>query len=216
MPEEVQKTANPKPEDKAREEAILAHKRKNAMIVYLAILFAVAFLLVAVSMIVENRRLQDSNSQNTATLNGKIADLQDEYDQLHKKSVAQENQIEALQGDLNVSQIKIGEQAASIVQLTEDLDEMKNVNETLSANVGELTDSNKKLTGEIKELKELKKKLEEKTSDMNEIYELLFQAQAADESGDMTKLAELLAKIEPKKDLLSPSALDIYESLVID
>jgi septal ring factor EnvC (AmiA/AmiB activator) len=207
--EEIQKTENPKSEEAAREEAILAHKRKNALIAYLAVLFAVAFLLVAVSMIVENRRLQDSNSQNTATLNGKIADLQDEYNQLQKQSKTQETQIDTLQQELKSAQITVDEQASSITQLTEDLDGLQTENETLNANVEELTQKKKELTEELRAVKEENK-------DMGEIYELLFQAQAANEVGEMEELEKILKKIEPKKDLLSPTALDIYESLIID
>ena len=39
----------------------LSRKRRTALVTYLAILFAVAFLLVALDMIIENHKLQSSN-----------------------------------------------------------------------------------------------------------------------------------------------------------
>lgn len=66
-----------------REEQIAAlnEKRRRAMVGYLATLFAVAFLLVTVSLFVQNRTLKqkdNDNASNSLTLQGKIENLQEE------------------------------------------------------------------------------------------------------------------------------------------
>ena len=214
MAEETKKTEMPAPEEKEGE--ILSHKRRTALVAYLAVLFAVAFLLVAVSMVVENHRLQDSNSQKTATLNGKIEDLQDEYNELQKRAREQETQIDALQENLKSAQITIDEQTTSITQLNADLEAARAESETLTENVTELTKNNKKLTRDMELLQKERTELERRTKKTDEVYELLFQAMEANAAGRMQELAELLEKIEPNRNLFSPSAAEIYESLVID
>lgn len=214
MAEETKKTEMPAPEEKEGE--ILSHKRRTALVAYLAVLFAVAFLLVAVSMVVENRRLQDSNSQKTATLNGKIEDLQDEYNELQKQAKDQKTQIDDLQENLRSAQITIDEQTTSITQLNADLEAARAESETLAESVSELTANKEKLTKDLEILRKEHQELERISGKTGEVYELLFQAMAADEAGRMEELAELLEKIEPNQYLLSPSAKEIYESLVID
>ena len=201
---------------KEQKDEVLSGKRRTALVAYLAILFAAAFLLVAVSMIMENKRLQDSNSQNTATLNGKIADLQDEYNQLQKQSKAQESSIASLEEELSAAQSTAEEQAASIEQLTGDLEAMTAQNETLAAEKEDLTKAQAELAEQNETLTNEKQELAEKVGNLEQVYDLLIRAQAADESGDYELLAELLEQIEPLKDLLSENAAELYEALIID
>lgn len=61
--------------------AALNEKRRRAMVGYLATLFAVAFLLVTVSLFVQNRTLKqrdNDNASNSLTLQGRIENLQQE------------------------------------------------------------------------------------------------------------------------------------------
>ena len=206
-----------------KEGAILSHKRRTALVAYLSILFAVAFLLVAVSMIIENQRLQDSNSQNTATLNGKIADLQDEYNQLMKKSKEQEGELSTLQTSLEEANRTAESQTAEILELTGKRDELTAEKEGLTAELETLTAEFEELTAQHTELSEQndslkadKQELEQKADDLEKVYDLLIRAKAADESGDYAALEELLEQIEPLKDLLSDDATELYESLIID
>ena len=48
------------------------------------------------------------------------------------------------------------------------------------------------------------------------VSELIYQAVEADDHGRMTELKELLEQIEPLKELLSETELELYENLVID
>ncbi len=63
----------------------LSEKRKRAMLEYMAILFVMAFLLVVLSLIVQNRNLRQASSaniHNNMTLEGRIENLQDENREL--------------------------------------------------------------------------------------------------------------------------------------
>ena len=57
--------------------------------------------------------------------------------------------------------------------------------------------------------------LTKKAADAVLVSELLHQAMAADEDGDLEGLQELLDQIEELKELLSPTEADIYEELKI-
>ena len=81
--------------EKSAEEEILSRKRRMALVSYLAVLFAVAFLLVTVSMIIENRQLQDS----AGTLTSRIQQLQadnEKYQETNKKLVEANSSIGGL------------------------------------------------------------------------------------------------------------------------
>ena len=95
-------TEKKKTEDTGEE--ALSRKRRTALVSYLAILFAVAFLLVALSLVIENKRLQSTNaaikndSQKTsANLNKTITDMQTENDELTEQISALQQQLDELQ-----------------------------------------------------------------------------------------------------------------------
>ena len=66
----------------------LSRKRRTALVAYLAILFAVAFLLVAVSMVLENKKLQNYNLE-----------LQSSNEQSRATSASAMQRAEALQNE---------------------------------------------------------------------------------------------------------------------
>lgn len=165
--------------EKSAEEEILSRKRRMALVSYLAVLFAVAFLLVTVSMVIENRQLQDS----AGTLTSRIRQLQadnEKYQETNKKLVEANSSIGGL----------------------------KDANTALQKEKEELETKNASLTEEAS-------KLSEKAARTVQVHELLYAAVAANEEGDFEKLEELLEQIEPMKDLLCPTALEIYMELAL-
>ena len=191
--------------EKPTGEPQLSPRRRSALVMYLAILFAVAFLFVALMMVFEakrlktmNEELQDSSQKTSASLTSNINALQAENQKLSEKNkeltaqigeledaaAAAETEMEGLQAEIDRLN---GEAAAAEAARAEELG-------VLEGQIGELT---------------------KRAEDAVAVSELLHQAMAANEEGDLEGLQELLDQIEELKDLLSPTEADIYEELKI-
>lgn len=190
--------------------AALSRKRRVALVTYLSILFAVAFLLVALSMVIENRQLQSSNaalkddSQKTsANLNRTIQEMQNEFDALKQKSDAQAAQIDTLTAQQ-------AEAETRYAALESEAAEASAAAESQIADLqSQLADARIAAESQVTELTR-------RAEDAVTVSELLQKAIAANEEGDLEAVGTYLEQIEPLKDLLSPSELDWYESLAVD
>ena len=181
---------------------VLSPRRRSALVTYLAILFAVAFLFVAVMMVMEakrlktmNQELQDSSQKTSASLTNNINALQAENQQLSQTNEELTARIAALEAEAETA---AGEQAALQTRLEQQMEE-------LAARETELT-----------ELRTQAEALNQKAEDAVSVSELLQKALAANEDGDMEGLKELLDQIEPLKELLSETETELFESLTID
>ena len=192
--EEPVSAPQPEKEPEHKEGEALSRKRRTALVAYMAVLFAVAFLLVALSMIMENKKLQSSNEKTSATLNGRIEELQNEYNNLKNTSE---------------------EQAARIAELESQAAEKEAAMETLEQQLDEAAAVREELEKEIRDGKDSLVEARQKAEDTFKVYDLLIRAKLADEEGDFEQLQELLDQIEPLKNLLSDDAKEIYESLII-
>lgn len=188
-------------EEKKNQEQQLSPRRRTALVTYLAILFAVAFLFVAVMMVAETKRLKTMNQElqhdsqkNAATLTNNINALQEENQKLSKQNTELTVQIENLR-------VEASTQNGVLEQLREQLD----------AAVAE----QEQLRREVETLREETETEKQKTQDAVRVSELLHQAMAADEDGDLEGLKELLSQIEPLEELLSDTEREIYEELKI-
>ena len=188
-------------EEKKNQEQQLSPRRRTALVTYLAILFAVAFLFVAVMMVAETKRLKTMNQElqhdsqkNAATLTNNINALQEENQKLSKENTELTKQIETLRMEAST-------QNGVLDQLREQLD---------AAVAGE-----EQLRGELETLRKEAETEKQKTQDAVRVSELLHQAMAADEDGNLEDLKELLSQIEPLEELLSDTEREIYEELKI-
>ena len=188
-------------EEKKNQEQQLSPRRRTALVTYLAILFAVAFLFVAVMMVAETKRLKTMNQElqhdsqkNAATLTNNINALQEENQKLSKENTELTKQIETLRMEAST-------QNGVLDQLREQLD----------AAVAE----EEQLRGELETLRKEAETEKQKTQDAVRVSELLHQAMAADEDGNLEDLKELLSQIEPLEELLSDTEREIYEELKI-
>lgn len=189
----------PTPQDPSQ---VLSPRRRTALVSYLAILFAIAFLFVALTMAMEtkhvkmiNEALEDSNQKTSASLTGSINALQEENRLLTENKTQLETQISELQAALEAAAEK--EQDGS---------------KQLEALNGE----KQKLEAEKEELLTQIEALTKQAQDAVTVSELLQKAIVLNESGDIAGLSEILNQIGPMKELLSPTERDIYDSLVID
>ena len=181
---------------------VISPKRRVALVSYLAILFAVAFLLVAIVMVLETKRLKtmnqelkDSSQRTSASLTNNINALQAENQVLSETNKTQEKELDQLRAQLAESQREAAEKDAQIQGL--ELDK-----ESLEQEKAELETQAETLTQQVQ--------------DAIRVSELIYQAVEADDHGRMTELKELLEQIEPLKELLSETELELYENLVID
>ena len=189
-----------KPE-RTSENQVLSPRRRTALVTYLAILFAAAFLFVAVVMVLETKHLKSMNeelksdSQKTsASLTNNINALQEENQKL---STANEELNQRIT-DLEEDALHAGEEIAGLQSQLETLNAEKQ--------------------GWAEERAALEEQLAGKdqiTQDAIRVSELLHEALAADEEGDLEALQGILDQIEPLQDLLSPTERDIYEELKI-
>lgn len=189
----------PPPQDPSQ---VLSPRRRTALVTYLAFLFALAFLFVALTMAMETKRvkqineaLEDSSQKTSASLTGSINALQQENRLLTESKGQLEEQLAQLEASLS------------------------DARETETAQTRELEELKEKLKLAEAEKSELLAKIEasnQQTQDAVTVSELLQKAIVLNESGNMTELSELLNQITPMKDLLSPTEREIFESLMID
>ena len=189
----------PAPPDPAQ---VLSPRRRFALVTYLAILFALAFLFVAVVMVLETKRLK--------TMNEELKDTN------QKTSASFTNNINALQEENQSLSEKNAELLARVAELETQAEQDEAAQSDLRAEIDTLTAEQKTLSEKQQELEARVLELTEQAENAVTVSELLQKAIAADEAGDLDGLEELLEQIEPLADLLSPSETDIYESLMID
>lgn len=193
----------PPPSDPSQ---VLSPKRRSALVTYLAILFAIAFLFVALTMALESKRLksanealEDKNQQTSASLTGSINALQDENHKLIDNNQELAAQVAALE-------LRLQNAESSAAQKTEEF----------NAQLEKLQQEKQALETEKAELKKKNETLTKQAHDAIAVSELLQKAIALNDEGDNEGLAQVLAQIAPMKELLSATELELYESLVVD
>ena len=176
------------------------------VVTYLAILFAIAFLFVALTMALESKRLksanealEDKNQQTSASLTGSINALQDENHKLIDNNQELAAQVAALE-------LRLQNAESSAAQKTEEF----------NAQLEKLQQEKQALETEKAELKKKNETLTKQAHDAIAVSELLQKAIALNDEGDNEGLAQVLAQIAPMKELLSAPELELYESLVVD
>lgn len=112
-----------KQETAPEEKTPLDDKKKNALLRYITILFAVAFLFVLFSMLLQMRDSQATISelnQSSASALQKAEQLQEHNQQLQEENDSLQAQIEALQQE--VDKLTESDQSEEIEQLREELE----------------------------------------------------------------------------------------------
>ena len=176
----------------------LSRKRRTALVTYLAILFAVAFLLVALDMIIENHKLQSSNQAledsnkismaSSASALEKAEKPQDENRSLQEKITG----LETREQELTLQ----AEEAQAL------LEEMTKDKEAWQTEKDQLTKDNAALT--------------QKQTDTVRANELLLQAMAASQGGLEEELVSAMRELEQLQDLLSETGKTTYQDLLKD
>ncbi len=202
----AQEDHTPSPADSTQ---ILSPRRRSALVTYLAILFAVAFLFVALTLALEakklksiNEALEDSSKKTSISLNNSINALQEENQKL-------EETIQTLQADNDAMTAKVEELEVSVGSLASE-------NQNLEAKIAELTEENGTLAEDKAAMEILIQNLTQRAADAITVSELLYKAVELNEKGNTDGMKDVLNQIAPLKELLSATERDIYEGLVID
>ena len=176
------------PQDRAMEtkqKSGLSEKRKRALINYMAILFAVAFLLVALSLAIQYRDSQATISQlgaNARTAMEKAETLQDENQHLTQELESAQN------------------------ALTQKTQEMADVQNAMS----DLENANEELRGSNAELS--KEKMD--ALNTAAAYQYLARAQAAQAAEDFSTLRVAMDKLATLSKYLSAEDQVLYQNLL--
>ena len=106
----------------------MSEKRKQALVVYLAALFGLAFIIVTVSLVVQVRKGNDPNLANAVTLQAQVQELSTQnkqlsadYEKLREQidaltSQKKDDEIQALENKLNACSHLIAAQDALLNQ----------------------------------------------------------------------------------------------------
>lgn len=171
------------PESKPR--SGLSEKRKRALINYMAILFAVAFLLVALSLGIQYRDSQATISQlgaNARTAVEKAETLQDENQELSQ--------------DLSRTQQALDQVSQELTDVQNAMADLENANNALQGSNAELT----------------QEKLD--ALNTAAAYQYLARAQAALAAGDDALLRSTLDQLKTLSKYLSSEDQSLYQSLL--
>ena len=175
------------PQDKtpeAKPRSGLSEKRKRALINYMAILFAVAFLLVALSLAVQYRDSQNTISQlgaNARTAMEKAENLQDENQKLSQ--------------DLADANTALDQKTQELTDVQNAMADLENANESLRGSNTELT----------------QEKLD--ALNTAAAYQHLARALAAQASGDGDGLRAAMDQLKTLSKYLSAQDQALYQSL---
>lgn len=159
-------------------------KNKNSLFLYLAIMFAAAFLLVLLSFLAqqrESRQTISSLTQRSDTATGRVQELEELYSEA-------------------VNQVAILEQEKA--DMTTELDKLRVDNEALNTNYAVLLDSKKDLEADYLDLSAQLDAVEEELAAKNDALVLTAQerdaltAQAETLNGQLVSGGQLLAAVE--------------------
>ena len=185
LEEQPQDQGAPEPQE-PKPRSGLSEARKRALINYMAILFAVAFLLVALSLGIQYRDSQNTISQ----LGANASNAMEKADKLQEENRQLQNQIQELQGQVDL--------------LTEQLNDTKTAL-TESETEGDLLD------GANQELFQEKLAAEERV----EAYQLLARAGNAYSMGDLETFHQTMDQLESRYSRLDEADLILYQKLLV-
>lgn len=166
----------------------LTTKKKRAMLEYMAIMFAAAFLLVAISLLIKVIDMKGEMEAANTGARENIALLQKDLDAARAESAE-------LQTQLNEANTASSEAADKLSEAETRLSEAEKARETLEKTLGSAQKENDTLSRRA------------------QANELLVSAQAALEQGDYAALRSHLEALEAYADALKDDGAALYEIL---
>lgn len=181
-----------KEKERTTDEIVLAHKRRTALVLYLAILFVAALAFVAISLFSQNQKMNTKNQElrdNSESVLDRAEKLQDRNRELQEENKKLDEQIKALE---NVS--------AEYDILFEEFQTLQQKNQELQTQVEEQQTT----------LTEQKQALQDKDA----AADLLLQAQAAFAAADTEAFRATMEALKPLQEQLSTEGKALYQTLL--
>ncbi len=187
MIEESPKEETPKPQEPVKEvpKKKKTAVRERALITYLALMFGVAFILVLLSFVMQQKDISQAH-KNTSNALSRAEQLQDDNRSLAEKLQEIQEELDNVQGEKEELQHTL-----------------EDVQEKLTAKEKEVDD-----------LKEAATQTEKEQQKTPQAYELLIQAQRALEEEKTEEFSAAMSKLAEQKDALGTSGKALYEELL--
>ena len=169
-------------------------RSKNALLRYVAVLFAVAFLLVLLSYLVQMRNMNTTVSELNQTSSSALTNAQ--MLQSMNQQLMQENEALRLELDELKQQLDQTEDSLTAEQTQSDMT-VQALQQELAALESAMTDA------------------EAQHSAVLSAYELLSKAASAANANDLVALRSYMAELEPSAGLLGTQATRLYNALAV-
>ncbi len=169
-------------------------RTKNALLRYVAVLFAVAFLLVLLSYLVQMRNMNTTVSELNQTSSSALTNaqmLQSMNQQLMEENEALRAEVDSLEQQLDLAE------------------------DTLTQQQTEAADTAEALQQELAALESAMSDAEAQHADTLSAYELLSKAASATNANDLVALRSYMAELEPSAKLLGSQATRLYNALAV-
>ena len=195
MIEEKPHEEAPQPEGEAPAppEAPLSPGRKQALVTYLALLLALAFLVVAISLFIQQRSSEgtiDTLNQNANQALARAELLQEENESLRSSNKSLQAELDALNEQLEELEDSLEDRDATIESMQQSLDDA------------------------AKELENAKTEAETQLSNQRTAYTALIQALQAQENNDHTAFEEAMIVLSMHNQYLDQAGLELYQTLL--
>lgn len=168
---------------------VLSAKRKVALLWYLGVLFLVAFLFVAISLVIQMRDSRSTISeltQNNSSALANVEKLQQQNRELQERAQQSSDAVEAQQAQIDDLTGQLEQKEAAIESLQNQIDALKQDLEDTSL-------------------------LDDKTI---RVYEALITALTCQTHEGNVTYSRAIESVEAGKELLSERALAVYETLI--
>lgn len=168
---------------------VLSAKRKVALLWYLGVLFLVAFLFVAISLVIQMRDSRSTISeltQNNSSALANVEKLQQQNRELQEQAQQSSDAVEAQQAQIDDLTGQLEQKEAAIESLQNQIDALKQDLEDTSL-------------------------LDDKTI---RVYEALITALTCQTHEGNVTYSRAIESVEAGKELLSERALAVYETLI--
>lgn len=187
MPE-LETTKAPEQNTEQKPEEPLTPKKKRAMLEYMGIMFAVAFLFVAISLFIKMMDMRGEMEAANTGARENIARLQQDLDTAKEENEALQQSLEAVQSEVSEAKAQIDEANANAAQAEKARDQLQEALDAVNEKMDVLTRE-------------------------NAAADLLLSAQAALEQGDETAFVQHMEALAPYADALSEAGSRLYQEL---
>lgn len=193
-----EKPQSPKTDAKQNEEVPLSPRRKQALVTYMALLLALAFSIVTVSLVIQQQNSEgtiDTLSQNANQALARAEQLQKENETLRENNQALQTQVETLTEQLEMQQQSLNNVASAL--------------DDLQASYADLEIA-------LQQSQDSQQAAAQVQAGVTTAYNALIRAINAQQMGNEDQFKDCLAILADYHQYLSQDALNLYQGLLVN